>query len=727
VKKHAISQFILQAVCLLLLVQSSFGAKKVLFIVEENCLSNIQYQLNACLDDISFYDYKKYEVISWPLPQEGSSVFMCTPLWQRLQDEYFEALNSGDVLEGAVLIGNVPVPITADLEEDYLPFDYAYMDIVDTRSGVPVRYGASPFIANVGGYYSPLSYGAITPGDQQFDIWVSRINASYLDGLRQGNMNYDEYNIYRMYLNRMNARMTQPATVPSRGFAVGGPENLSGLDGVLGTMRNLGLPWFVEFTGAGGNNSPFNWASQLLAGPYGTITYGAFNGTVFPNERNARACRFTQLQAYLNGATTTSAVTTTNDSLGWDWAGLYNHSCPTHTNFYEGYGAFALNGTFGAFNLGPFFGTNYRRTDGGWKGGYHCYFDDPANPNPGNWNSGTKAKMVQFRWPITSTRTYNVYIYYTANPGNDTHVYATLQLSPITGGVPSGYSSSFNAVIDQTRHVAGEGNWELAFQNVSLAQGQMAIVQLDFNHDEINVVNRIADAVRFRSIETPTPAVDVDVDDMEPVSYASTPDAVFSTKGFFTNDAVNRNYEELGSEPGGGGLIKPQFYLTCACNLGKFTVAKNNANLYALGHNGLICMSAATSDWSYNDKTPYVAALSEGLDFGEAYLRKQNASFWSGWTYLIEVLLGAGTLYAHPYVEFGSVIEESKTITTATTRTTNSPVLIRDVTVNGAGSWHVTSTYNATSSPKCTHSEIVVRQETHFAPTGTNEVHLLAN
>lgn len=86
----------------------------------------------------------------------------------------------------------------------------------------------------------------------------------------------------------------------------------------------------------------------------------------------------------------------------------------------------------------------------------------------------------------------------------------------------------------------------------------------------------------------------------------------------------------------------------------------------------------------------------------------------------------AGNLRAQPYVQYGSDIEENMTITWSQTLDFYTPIIIRNVTVESSGNWVVMSTYN-TSSPFGTHSEIVVRPETHFAPTGTNVVHLVVN
>lgn len=54
----------------------------------------------------------------------------CSAVLLRLQDEYVEARTEGDVLEGAVLIGDVPVPqyYSSPSEPDYgyMPLDQVY-------------------------------------------------------------------------------------------------------------------------------------------------------------------------------------------------------------------------------------------------------------------------------------------------------------------------------------------------------------------------------------------------------------------------------------------------------------------------------------------------------------------------------------------------------------------------------------------------------------------------
>jgi hypothetical protein len=267
----------------------------------------------------------------------------------------------------------------------------------------------------------------------------------------------------------------------------------------------------------------------------------------------------------------------------------------------------------------------------------------------------------------------------------------------------------------------------------------MVIVTIDVNNDaNVYPGDYIADAVRFISSGTGQ-SVDITVDDAQPASYPSTDNApwpIFSTQGFFTNDEVARNYEDMSDEPGNNGSSKVPFYFTCACQINNYifshpsTTDKNIGNLYALGQSGLICMGVATDTWPDIEQTTFANVIKSGADFGEAFLAQQNAhwyhSIYDPSSFIAYCLLGAGTLRAQPYVQYGSDVEEYQTITTTQTLSKNSPILIDNISVNGSGNWTVTSTHNS-SSPFGTYSEVVIRPECDFAPTGTRVVDIKVN
>jgi hypothetical protein len=255
----------------------------------------------------------------------------------------------------------------------------------------------------------------------------------------------------------------------------------------------------------------------------------------------------------------------------------------------------------------------------------------------------------------------------------------------------------------------------------------LVIVGLSLNDGRTG--DHIVDAVRFIRTTPATPVIDQVVDDDQPGNYPEVvddPSTIFSTPGFRSLDDVFRGFEDMGSEPGGGGFSKTQFFLTNACSINDFiyiwgsTLDKNVGNLYALGYNGLICMGTSNSDLEGNDKGPFTRALRDGGSFGQAYLEKINSPFFSE---VLFVLLGAGTLRAQPYVQFGSMVLEGFHVGSPRTDTTDKPVLIRNVTASA--NWVVTSTHSS-SSPSGTHGEIVVRPETSLSPTGSNEIRLSA-
>jgi hypothetical protein len=599
-------------------------------------------------------------------------------------------------------------------------------------------------------------------GDSTYDIWASRINAAYMPTLREGWNVKDEYWIYTDYLQKVLNRMNDPASVPSRGFVIGGPEDLTQwgypLESTLGCLRNLGLPWFVEFNGPE-QNTPFNWMSQLLAGPRGTTTYGSFNGTLFPmsqTERNRRYSCYNLLNASIYGAAATPVTIGTNDSLGWEWAGLYNHSDPNGSHFWSGnYGSsyYVYNGGFGSSTLGPSITLSDRMADGGYMGEYFRYYTDPDVENPCFMNMGTKGKMAIWRWPINTagqpTKDFDVYVSYVPSDLNDDNLHVQLQEATMNAnGVPS-YSvgpthNLVNIPYDQTDptndlpqqyRAAYPGCWHRVKFNpdpdpnitfVTLHRDNIAIVTVDFNHDEDVPVYRIADAVLFISTDE---TVDEAVDDSEPTVYPEQDNSsyqIFSTRGFAFNDYYCRNYEDMGNEPGGGGWSKSQFYMFCACEINNFTASKNTGMMYALGHNGLVNMGAAGPDRADQViRTPYIEALSTGMDFGQAFIYALNQrTVYGRRNPSIEYynLLGAGTLRAQPYIQYGSYVVADWVISEGWFTSAMNPILIRNVTVNGNGSWTVES-YN---TPFGTHSEIVIRSETVFSPTGANEVRLEA-
>ncbi len=649
----------------------------ILVVIDSAAFLAVHEDLTQYLDDIAKRDHKKAKLIVWQTVP-NTNYRQCDSLWRALQNEYFASKDSGDWVEGAVMIGNIPVPLTHHGDQ-WLPLDQVYMDVVDTRQDHPRRYIACPFSEDVEDgncFWWRNNYN----GDRKFDMWVTRVNAQYLNGgIRAGVDFFDENAIYKNYLSKVHARMTKPPTVPSRGFVMGGSSQYFSsypLHNVLGrTMMKLNLPWIAEFTG--GENSAFNWMSQLLAGPRGCVTCGGFNGKLFQNERGRRYCRYDTLNTvYVRGDTVpTSRKVDPSDSLGWEWAGLYNYSCPEFIQFAgEGSGR-TLGGYFNFGTLGPC-----------WSSGN--YQDDSINPDPYNRRFGWKEKYVVWRWKVTSKGAYNVYAYFATDSKNCNYVEYYMQYDSLDArGAPVRILNGMDDMryrfgIDQRSYesrlssnpASPDYNWHQIFSNeLTLDSNRMAAVYSPANRGNHPLVlgglirgRQIVGGIRFIRVDG---KVDQTVSDTQPATFPNSenhPDEIFATDGCFTSDAVDRGYEDMGDESGGGGFSKTQFFLILAGQINNFihynpeyvtpgdtniwknrsSVSKCLGNLYALGHDGLICMGAVTSDYLGDSYDPFVSSLAEGKDFGQAFLDQQNANPFG----MIYCLLGTGSLKSRPYV-----------------------------------------------------------------------------
>lgn len=748
----------------------AFGNQKILVVVEANAYNATYVNLGKYIFDIQEYDNKKTELIIWNVTA-GDNYTTCTEVRTRLHDEYVHAIDSGDVVEGAILIGNIPVPQTM-YGQQLMPLDQVYMDLVDCTKGTPPRYAdyptTSPFPPNgcpyaediVDGnyFYSPFNSGYYL-GDSHGEIWVSRINGQYLgDGIRYGLNVFDEYDIYNSYFMKADSRMSKPSNVPSRGFAMGGAWDLGTVHDNLGsTMLHLNLPWFAEFET--GENSPYNWESQLLAGPRGCINFGACGGVGFSSERNRRYCVYTYLNTLYLGGDTTPVVphqdVPSSDSLGWEWAGSFEHSLPEFSQFQSSYdyGPPLTNGRFYSGTLGPLWGSSYLRS-GGPGAEYLYYQDTSSNPNPYNRPLGWKNKSVTWRWK-PSDGTYNIYAYFVDGPNNCNYVeyyvkFATLDANGVPIAIATDYQSTAINQQTDTNGLASDPNWHMLFQNVPLSANQMVIVysgaDRGYHPDAPGgyiTGDQIVSSIQF--IEQTGTGVAQTIDATQPTPYLDVdnyPQGIFATNGCMTSDEMDRGYEDMTDEPGGGGYAKPQFYLIMGCQINNFVhtnpntitdymgepgisnygISKNLGNLYALGHNGLICMGTSTNNYSSDTYTPFVTDLASGQDFGQAFLDQQN-NYWNSEDYC---LLGAGNLRSKPYVQFGTYIQPVGTISNTQNTSTDAPILVQNVNVTGAGNWTVTSTNDA-NSPFGTNSTIDIRPECDFAPTGTNVVDFKAN
>lgn len=773
------------------------GLSKILVVCEYG-LHNYP-QIGQYVDDVTNIDHKTVERVYY-LGVPGDNVAQCLDLRTCIEASYSSGVDNHDLLEGVVLIGDLPVPIlySQDIGDPLLydfsnmPNDYFYMDIwnQNTNQAYP-NNGAGIFSTanNIHGDGSNVFVGLFTsnqviygqyntPGDNVLDIWVSRICPSNLNHLRDnsGNLIFD-YDIIGAYLDRVDARMNNPALVPSRGFAMGGPSDFNSLDNVIGQdMKTLNLPWFVEFTD--GQNSAFNWMSQLQAGPSGNVNYGAFNGSQFPNEYNRRYCLYSQLpSAYDNGLTT---YTTTNDNAGWEWAGIYNHGVPHgfSANCVGGWPwpldtvMVGLSGGFSTGTIAPFWGQAFHSVTGGYidnsgfDNGYFYYNNDTTGvPDPYHFTNW-KGKSAYWRWKVQPGQvgvngSCNVFLGYLTNSSNAPHVLITiLRESCGTDGTPLGWELSGDTItVDQTYHspntlpMSGTHNvpyWEpLAFTNhipvsnlIYVNVGDMIIVTIDANayigsgRPQPTERNVIADAVMFRSTNAGIPDVIINCNTQPYIpDYAqiNQPFGILAATAFYTNDDVDRSFEDMQDEAADHSAVSlVPFFLSACCETNWFTNSRQQGdcigNLFALGHNGLISVGHSTVDFpDYNIYKSFTDTLAAGKDIGQAFRAKAQED-WRGPDTLICTLLGAGSLRAQPYIQYGTTSFTGETFPGGTLITLYSPILLTNMTITAyGGDVSVFSTTNPGFSPLCSHSEIVIRPETHiYPPTAGNIVDIKA-
>ena len=765
---------------------------------------------NQYLDDIKNIDGKNVEVIEYS-DTIGDNVDQCMNVRSKIEASYASGVTSKDLLEGVVLIGDFPVPILYTQDSIHLysftnmPNDYYYMDIWDTTNKRAYsNNGAGIFSIDtniINGDTSKVFVGNadyegvynFSAGDGKLDIWVSRIDPANLPQLRMGSVTDGivdtgvfEDDFITDYLQRLHARMAMPALVPSRGFAMGGPSDYNPLDSVMGrSMDSLKLPWFVEFTD--GQNSGYNWMSQLQAGPGGNINYGAFNGVRNPtNERNRQYCRYTQLADARSYSPYNNRLYTNLDTNGWEWAGIYNHAAPTDfSSNCVGGGLLppqevTLNGGFGKGALAPFWGTAFHNPTGGYidnsgyDNGFYHYRNDTIVPDPyftGYW----KGKSASWRWKIQpgqvgTNGACDVYLGYLQNATNNNaqNVMITiLEASPLADGTPGGDENYWDTItVHQNAHTVSAlpmnvsenqtmPYWE--HLNINPAKGPIPIkandwiiVQIDENsyfHDTAyydttsrdtvkkkyetpTSGNVIADAVMFRSTNYPTIPDEIINCNTQPYipddAQINQPYGIFAATGFYTSDDVGRGFEDMQDEDTINhlALSKVPFFLSACCETNWFTKTNCIGNLFALGHNGLISMGCATIDYMLNNNdSSFTTTLNKGKDFGQAFLAQAQSEFNS----IIYTLLGAGSLKAQPYVQFGTTGYYFQTFSAGTSITQNSPILLDSVTITAnGGNVSVLSTTTA-GAPLGTHAEVVIQPETHiYPPSAGNTVDIKA-
>jgi hypothetical protein len=348
------------------------------------------------------------------------------------------------------------------------------------------------------------------------------------------------------------------------------------------------------------------------------------------------------------------------DSGGWEWAGVSTFSSP-YTLSFNFPGSRNQNGNFLSGTLGPFWGDSLRRS-GGYsdsvnpRGNYYYFNDSGISSDPYGWGIW-RDKRAFFNYKVHDSGIYSIYLYYVACATNDSNDQVILRGYKINDKKNYLKRSIRQGTCFVNMKIHGNkdgGNWEPIFSEVALDSNTIVTIALEAN-GQLGEVR--ADAVKFVCA---SPAIDDIVDNSSP-TVTPRGSAIFTTQGFYTSDWVDRSFESMQDEnEGHDKFSKVPFFLLSGGLVNNFLFKKkgsvdNVGNLFALGHNGLICMG--TSGYNYLGKSfaPFTKSLAEGKDFGTAFMNQANSNFdLDGANNLacMYALLGAGTLHAQAYIAF---------------------------------------------------------------------------
>ncbi len=662
------SRITLKIEILLLITVLSLLAKVLIVTDNEYYGDSTGYQkLEQYITDIQEVEGDSVDTLVFEILPGDTGRNGCKRLWDYLSAEYYNAIQSGDTLKGAVLIGNLPIPMFAYGEsEDYsvYPVDYYYMDIwnkekgqsyisdlriwtyptydtiIDTVIGVDTTFdttlAAHPWFNR--------NYYDLDKGDTTLDIWVSRIYTENIEFLREEAKPWADtsfltsHEIINNYLDRVHARMRDVSKIPPRAFSIG-TNNFTTLNysdftpatniRILNKYLRLDLlntSWLRHFVLEDAHS--FKWQSQLQAGPYGNIHSGSYKGQRFGPAHD----------------TVNTYPEYYSDTSGYEWASLFEHSGPGgHVFDQRGEACIPYSGGFGNFsNCSLWVDTSF------------------------NWAYGGTAKITRNRdkvshdygdnmavWVDTLLDTishpegeYDVYMWYKPKDGNDQSYINVF----VNHKKPDRCGCLIDQSVDYPPDDTPGSYWQkLDIKPVVWRYGQRIDITFNANHHSTAVDNdtAVADAVKLVPLNGGIPII---IDDSDP--------------GFQTGHDYGRGFLNMVDD---GGPSKSKFFLLQACHISQYNEVNCLGNLYAMAYKGLTSLGASSSDYVNWTKDIYVESLNNGDCFGEAFRKLAQNRFLSKFdrdgTYSFS---GAGTLKSKAYKPYFDYITGNITDTSFT-------------------------------------------------------------
>lgn len=241
--------------CLFLMPLFSFASsKRVAVIVNSSLRNGINENLEVYINDLKGEDYNPI-LISWNLEQDS------TP--RSLKDKLIELYNEEESLQGAVLIGDLPIPIMHSTISDmvysfstnpYYIADLYYMDLIgkewDEFKGY-TNYFINHFAKEVVDYFTSdeetnLEYllkktknnldkcTIVNLGDlfPEVEIWVSRVPVSTLGILGS------EVDLINNYLEKNHAYRSRKIIFPKKALVYFDPQEESFVNAEIGVLKD---------------------------------------------------------------------------------------------------------------------------------------------------------------------------------------------------------------------------------------------------------------------------------------------------------------------------------------------------------------------------------------------------------------------------------------------------------------------------------------------------------
>ncbi|MBN1983408.1 MAG: hypothetical protein JW795_17860 [Chitinivibrionales bacterium] len=643
------------AAALILFCYASLALSRIVIMVDANYMySSVPSEIRTYWMAQAINDHGKTAKIKvW----YGGDQF---DVWNELKSQFNQALDADDYLEGVVLLGNIAPTYFYKAGEGYIPCDYFYMDLWDDNAAQCYfnwddpwsPYGSGPAIDRG-------SYGSKGIGDGKLDLWVSRIDASKLNYLRDDKVAWgnflEEYQIIERYIDRVCERMTQPAKVPRRGFAMGPPPGGYGSLQQHCALDRLGLNEILYFLPNVMNlNQAASWQAQLQNGPKGNKNFGARNGSPFTSSLYERSC-----------------ITSAQNTDGYEWAAVYAHSKPELNSFHT-YNA------SGCYNVGGKFRNRYdfpawqRVEQGGFDNGeYYRYDEEYPHAYEGS-------AIAEWSWVIPKGKTGNfeVWMFWNYQDNNSSTSFYNLFGD-------KNFSIKSEGSLNQ--RTSGDAGWNM----ISSVYGEsLDTMILRFSPNFLGYSQQqnrcIADAVQFRlssfdqwseyagtyqsgfyvaykganyrCIKTHTASLwrkptDTRYWQKDNTNHTITikPSNLFDinkrgNSGFRCMNWYERSFYDMQDD---GGQSKVPFFEIMGCEATNYLGDDNIAMLYALGHNGLTCIGNSSILYINFYYTTYTSHLNEGWNFGDAYLAAAQEFYWDEDVNMH--LFGAGFIVSTPY------------------------------------------------------------------------------